>query len=165
MKEFGPSAVKGLVRKGLVAQEWVRGGRQRSPDYQLGLPPTLTPEQADVVDFVQRLLGNERAAPRSVLLHGVTGSGKTEVYLRALERCVSLGRRGILLVPEISMTPQMEERINARFPRKGGPAPQRHELAEAVRRVVANPRGGVRRGGGAAERPVFARAESGAYRH
>ena len=116
MKEFGPSAVKGLVEKGLVAQEWVRGGRQRSPDYQLGLPPTLTPEQAGVVGFVQKLLGNERATPRSVLLHGVTGSGKTEVYLRALERCVSLGRRGILLVPEISMTPQMEERINARFP-------------------------------------------------
>ena len=117
MKGFGTSAVRGLVEKGMVAQEWVRGdGRRRSLDLQLGLAPTLTSEQSSVVGFVRRLFGNERAAPRSVLLHGVTGSGKTEVYLRALERCISLGRRGILLVPEISMTPQMEERINERFP-------------------------------------------------
>ena len=117
MKGFGPSTVRGLLEKGMVGQEWVRaGGRRRSPDLQLGLRPTLTAEQSSVVSFVRRLLGNERAAPRSVLLHGVTGSGKTEVYLRALERCISLGRRGILLVPEISMTPQMEDRINERFP-------------------------------------------------
>ncbi len=117
MKGFGASAVKGLVSKGLVAQEWVRGGgRRREPDYQLGLLPTLTTEQSSVVAFIERLLEDYRAVPRSVLVHGVTGSGKTEVYLRALERCISLGRRGILLVPEISMTPQMEDRINARFP-------------------------------------------------
>ena len=117
MKEFGSSAVRGLVEKGLLAQEWIRGdGRRRSLDYQLGLLPTLTPEQHRVAAYVRTLLDDKRASPRSVLLHGVTGSGKTEVYLRALERCISLGRRGILLVPEISMTPQMEDRINARFP-------------------------------------------------
>ncbi len=119
IKEFGASAVGGLVAKGLAAQEWVRGGsRRRDVDFQLGLQPTLTPEQGSAVAFVERLLANEKAAPRSVLVYGVTGSGKTEVYLRALERCISLGRRGILLVPEISMTPQMEERINARFPER-----------------------------------------------
>ncbi len=117
MKEFGSSAVRGLVEKGLLAQEWIRSdGRRRSLDYQLGLLPTLTPEQHRVAAYVRTLLDDKRASPRSVLLHGVTGSGKTEVYLRALERCISLGRRGILLVPEISMTPQMEDRINARFP-------------------------------------------------
>ncbi len=117
MKGFGPSAVSGLVEKGMVAQEWVRGdGRRRSLDLQMGLLPTLTAEQSSVASFVRKLLVDPRAAPRSVLLHGVTGSGKTEVYLRALERCIGLGRRGILLVPEISMTPQMEERINERFP-------------------------------------------------
>ena len=118
-KGFGPSAIRGLVEKGMVVQEWVRGdGRRRRPDFQMGLLPTLTPEQKSVVKFVRRLLQNANALPRSVLLHGVTGSGKTEVYLRALEKCISQGRRGILLVPEISMTPQMEERINKRFPGK-----------------------------------------------
>ena len=116
-REFGPAVVRGLVEKGYLSQEWVRSGVNRKAlDYQLGLLPTLTPEQESVVAFVQKLLANKRAGPRSVLLYGVTGSGKTEVYLRALERCIEMGRRGILLVPEISMTPQMEARVSARFP-------------------------------------------------
>lgn len=49
------------------------------------------------------------------LLHGVTGSGKTEVYLQTIERCISQGRQAIVLVPEISLTPQMVERFKGRF--------------------------------------------------
>ena len=117
LREFGPSAVGGLLGKGFLAQEWVRSGIPRGElDPQLRIPPRLTRGQNRVVSHLRTLMGKKGRLPRSVLLHGVTGSGKTEVYLRALEHCVSLGLRGILLVPEISMTPQMERRINARFP-------------------------------------------------
>ncbi|MDP6101058.1 MAG: primosomal protein N', partial [Dehalococcoidia bacterium] len=58
----------------------------------------------------------ERRAPAAFLLQGVTGSGKTEVYLRALEHALSLGRRGMVLVPEISLTPQTIDRFASRFP-------------------------------------------------
>ena len=117
MKQFGSSAVKGLVDKGLLAQEWRRGEAREAPsEMQLRLLPTLTPEQNRIWEYVKNLLDDEKASPRSVLIHGVTGSGKTEVYLRALGHCISKGRSGILLVPEISMTPQMEQRLNARFP-------------------------------------------------
>ncbi|MBM2803771.1 MAG: replication restart helicase PriA [Deltaproteobacteria bacterium] len=54
------------------------------------------------------------------LLHGVTGSGKTEVYLRAIAQARSLGRRSLIIVPEISLTPQLLDRVNARFPGKVG---------------------------------------------
>ena len=54
------------------------------------------------------------------LLHGVTGSGKTEIYLRAMERAKELGRRSLILIPEISLTPQLIDRLDARFPGKIG---------------------------------------------
>ena len=58
-----------------------------------------------------------RADPlRPVLLHGATGSGKTEVYLRAAEQALAAGRQVLMLVPEINLTPQLEQRLRARFP-------------------------------------------------
>ena len=54
------------------------------------------------------------------LMFGVTGSGKTEVYLRAMERVRELGRRCLILIPEISLTPQLLDRLNARFPGRVG---------------------------------------------
>ena len=61
-----------------------------------------------------------RADGRSFLLLGVTGSGKTEVYLQALARCIAQGRRGLYLVPEIALTPQLTARLLGRFPGRVG---------------------------------------------
>jgi primosomal protein N' (replication factor Y) len=76
--------------------------------------PMLTPEQADAVDAIEATATVARAAP--LLLHGVTGSGKTEVYLRAAERALTRGRQVLLLVPEINLTPQLLSRVMQRFP-------------------------------------------------
>ena len=57
------------------------------------------------------------AEHRTILIHGVTGSGKTEVYIQAIEEVVRFGRQVILLVPEISLTPQTVSRFRARFDR------------------------------------------------
>lgn len=74
--------------------------------------PELTAEQQVVVDSVLQA----PAGFRPYLLHGVTGSGKTEVYLRLVAATLAAGQQALLLVPEINLTPQLEERIRNRFP-------------------------------------------------
>jgi len=73
--------------------------------------PQPTPEQQHAIDAVAAARG--RFAP--FLLHGVTGSGKTEVYLRAIEEVVARGEQALVLVPEIALTPQLVARFEARF--------------------------------------------------
>lgn len=75
----------------------------------------LTAEQQSILENIKPLLENPAFAVR--LIHGVTGSGKTEVYLRAAEQVVAAGRRVIVLVPEIALTPQTVERFTRRFER------------------------------------------------
>ena len=79
-------------------------------------PITLTKEQQAAYDAL--LPGLEDTAPHSALLYGVTGSGKTLVFLKLIERCLALGRRALVLVPEISLTPQMILRLKSRFGRR-----------------------------------------------
>ena len=72
-------------------------------------PPTLNDEQRAAVQAIDQ-------ATRPVLLHGVTGSGKTEVYLHAAAQALARGRQALVLVPEINLTPQLEARFAERFP-------------------------------------------------
>ncbi len=73
--------------------------------------PALTPDQVDAAEAIERSLSTFRVH----LLHGVTGSGKTEVYLRVIERALALGKTAIVLVPEIALTPQTSARFTSRF--------------------------------------------------
>lgn len=73
----------------------------------------LHPDQVRALDTIQKLIDTRKSG--TILLHGVTGSGKTEVYVRAMESVVQFGRQAIILVPEISLTPQTVERFRARF--------------------------------------------------
>ena len=77
--------------------------------------PDLTVEQQGVLDRLTPALEGDNFA--TFLIHGVTGSGKTEVYLSAIEKVVARGREAIVLVPEISLTPQTIRRFKRRFPR------------------------------------------------
>nr|WP_106784108.1 primosomal protein N' [Lysinibacillus timonensis] len=73
----------------------------------------LTSEQSFALEQITKAMNNKM--PETFLLHGITGSGKTEVYLQTIEKCLLDGKEAIVLVPEISLTPQMTERFRSRF--------------------------------------------------
>ncbi|HIK48831.1 primosomal protein N' [Thermosynechococcus sp. M55_K2018_012] len=100
-------AAKGCVA--IVEQQHCRieQGVAVTPDR----PKTLTPAQATALQAISEHLDYAQ----TFLLHGVTGSGKTEVYLQAIAECLGRGRSALLLVPEIGLTPQLTDRVRARF--------------------------------------------------
>ena len=117
---FGSQAVKAVIEDGIVAVDQVRVDRDPLADYavQDSIRHELTPEQEEAVETINGSISRSKkdARDRNFLLFGVTGSGKTEVYLRAVEQCIAIGRRAIVMVPEIAMTPQTLQRFASRFP-------------------------------------------------
>lgn len=103
-----------------------RAGRRSKAAPPLGRPD-LTAEQGTVLAAIALDRGFS-----ATLLHGVTGSGKTEVYLRLIEQVLANGGQALVLVPEINLTPQLEDRVRSRFPDTEVVA-LHSELAEAAR--------------------------------
>lgn len=109
------AVIRSLSEKGLVAFEEVDAVSDpffRTP-VQRDSPPAPTAAQEVAIAAITEAILNRAGA--SFLLHGVTGSGKTEVYLRAIDEVRQAGRGAILLVPEIALTPQLVGRFRARF--------------------------------------------------
>jgi primosomal protein N' (replication factor Y) len=122
LRHYAPGAsqlARALTRKGLItATEQPRPSTLDIPAEHAFLDApdvTLTAAQDDALGHIQALLRRGEFAP--VLLHGVTGSGKTEVYMRAMAAVLAQGKQVIYLVPEIALTPQLLTRIHARFGR------------------------------------------------
>jgi primosomal protein N' (replication factor Y) len=112
-----------LWKKGLIGFQEVEV--RREPISYENIPPsprlTLTPHQRSALESIKTVINSKDEGgnrPGVFLLHGVTGSGKTEVYLQALAEVVKVGKKGIVLVPEIALTPQTIERFAARFPHR-----------------------------------------------
>jgi len=111
LSRVSSSVVYALEKKGYVVVEPRELLRRECSEVETGdRPKELTPAQKKAVEHIQALTGGHR-----VLLHGVTGSGKTEVYLQAIAPVVEQGKSVLVLVPEIGLTPQLTDRFRARF--------------------------------------------------
>jgi primosomal protein N' (replication factor Y) len=109
------ASLKSLEKKGLLeiaGEEVLRRPWMGSAAETVRHTPNV--HQQAAIDRVSRAL--DEGTPKTFLLDGVTGSGKTEVYIRSIEKVLAMGKSAIVLVPEISLTPQTVERFESRFP-------------------------------------------------
>ena len=115
LAEVSAATVKTLEKKGLVtiSKESVYRDPHEGVQILKTGPLNLMSQQAEALEKILAAMNSEK--PETVLLHGVTGSGKTEVYLQAIARALEQGRGAIVLVPEIALTPQTVDRFRARF--------------------------------------------------
>ncbi len=113
--EASPAALKTLSGRGIVAVTDEETAPATVPELPLGgrAPHALSEEQASAVRTLESLAAT--GEPRAALLHGVTGSGKTCVILEMIDRMLNRGRGSIVLLPEISLTPQMLDIFRARY--------------------------------------------------
>ncbi len=109
------STVQALVKEGMLRAHWTPVRRRPWGEGNAAeiAPPTLTADQAAAIDVIARSIQTEDG--RSFLLYGVTASGKTEVFLRSIQRVMELGKQSIVLLPEISLTAQAMEIYRSRF--------------------------------------------------
>ncbi len=110
-----------LYKKGFIRYEEEEVLRDPLAEREVvpSAPPVLTDDQKQAWMQIQTAM-DDPGRSNPILLHGVTGSGKTELYMRAIDRALKNGRQAIVLVPEISLTPQTIERFTARFGRQVG---------------------------------------------
>jgi primosomal protein N' (replication factor Y) len=114
---FAPSEIKALsgctdqTLRALLTSKFLLDATQ-SPE-QLSVPPKPSPQQANALERITKCIADQDS--RAFLLFGVTGSGKTEVYLRAAEATLKAGRQVLFLVPEIALTAQVIGQLRARF--------------------------------------------------
>ncbi len=109
-EKFGRGAVEGLVKKG--AADIFSKRRTRSPFSDM---KERAGEKIPTAAQAAAIESAEKSDKRVQLLHGVTGSGKTEIYMQLIARQIALGKSAIFLVPEISLTPQMLSQLRSRF--------------------------------------------------
>ncbi|MBA4538092.1 primosomal protein N' [Bacillus aquiflavi] len=113
--DVSQATVKSLIKKGLLTEKYVEVYRDPYKDrtFAKTVPLPLTVEQLNAVKPIHQSI--EQEINRVFLLFGVTGSGKTEVYLQSIQKVLAKGKEAIVLVPEISLTPQMVKRFKGRF--------------------------------------------------
>ena len=126
------SPIHTLLQKGILVEQRRQEKRDvfQLEDYTPTQPFYPTSEQAQALTLLRE--EEEKEQKRPVLLHGVTGSGKTEIYMQLIEHVIMAGKQAIVLVPEISLTPQIMERFISRFGKRVSVTHSRLSLGERL---------------------------------
>ncbi|MEO0621625.1 MAG: primosomal protein N' [Pseudomonadota bacterium] len=125
-----PAVLKGLAEAGAIVAERIVQERPYPPLFGQAPGRHLSADQEAAAAHLRTAIGEH--AFRAILLRGVTGSGKTEVYLEAVAACIGQGRQALVLLPEVALTPAFLDRVKRRFGAE--PATWHHGVAAAERR-------------------------------